>query len=153
MGSIAAFGDTDDGITETADQHAGQPFHERGKIDDTEIQLMTEPDERIHRQSGMWLRCAKETYRAYQPRLLKSNHIYAIIVPMVNRMRATRSHRNNRRSHHALDAARTSKCSNCAAAHRSHAICMNCGWYNGRKVLDLAARAEKKAAKAKAAAK
>jgi hypothetical protein len=26
---------------------------------------------------------------------------------------------------------------------------MNCGWYNGRKVLDLAAKAMKKAAKAK----
>ncbi len=68
---------------------------------------------------------------------------------MVNRMRATRSHRNNRRSHHALEAARVSKCANCGAAHRSHAICMNCGWYKGRKVIDLAAQATKRAAKAK----
>ena len=69
---------------------------------------------------------------------------------MVNRMRATRSHRNNRRSHHSLDAARVSKCGNCSAAHRSHAICMGCGWYNGRKVLDIAGKSVIKASKAKA---
>jgi large subunit ribosomal protein L32 len=65
-------------------------------------------------------------------------------------MRSTRSHTNNRRSHHALDAMRLSKCSNCGAAHRSHAICMNCGSYNGRKVLDFAAKATAKAKKAEA---
>ena len=67
---------------------------------------------------------------------------------MVVRMRATRGHRNNRRSHHALDAGRVSKCQNCSAPHRSHAVCMSCGWYNGRKVIDLAAKATKKAKKA-----
>lgn len=67
---------------------------------------------------------------------------------MVNRMRATRAHRDNRRSHHALDAARASVCQNCKALHKSHAVCMNCGWYNGRKVLDLTVAATKKAAKA-----
>ncbi|MEI8249384.1 MAG: 50S ribosomal protein L32 [Candidatus Taylorbacteria bacterium] len=70
---------------------------------------------------------------------------YVILSSMVNRMRATRSHRNNRRSHHALDAMRTSKCQQCGAAHRSHAICMNCGTYNGRKVLDVTAKVAKKA--------
>jgi len=72
---------------------------------------------------------------------------------MVVRMRATRSHRNNRRSHHALVAGRVSKCSNCGASHKSHTVCMACGWYNGRKVLDLAAKAAKKAKKQTAAAK
>ena len=71
---------------------------------------------------------------------------------MVNRMRATRSHRDNRRSHHGLNPVRLSKCSNCGALHQSHRICMNCGSYNGRKVLDLAAKAARRAAKAKAAA-
>lgn len=74
-------------------------------------------------------------------------------IPMVNRMRATRSHRDNRRSHHALSAARFSKCQNCQALHRSHAICMNCGWYKGRKVIDLTAKAVRKAARAKAEAR
>ena len=71
---------------------------------------------------------------------------------MVNRMRATRSHRDNRRSHHALSAARMSTCANCGAAHRSHAICMGCGWYNGRKVIDMAAKAAAKAKKTAAKA-
>ena len=68
---------------------------------------------------------------------------------MVNRMRATRSHRNNRRSHHALDAARISVCGNCKAARKSHTVCMNCGWYNGRKIIDVTLKATKKATKAK----
>lgn len=66
---------------------------------------------------------------------------------MVVRMRATRSHRNNRRSHHALTAGRVSICANCKANHKSHTVCMSCGWYNGRKVLDLAAKVAKKAKK------
>lgn len=66
---------------------------------------------------------------------------------MVVRMRATRSHRNNRRSHHALVAGRVSKCSNCGANHKTHTVCMGCGWYNGRKVLDLTAKIAKKAKK------
>ena len=66
---------------------------------------------------------------------------------MVVRMRATRSHRNNRRSHHALSAGRVSVCQNCKAKHQSHRVCMNCGWYNGRQVIDLAAKAAAKAKK------
>lgn len=69
---------------------------------------------------------------------------------MVNRMRSTRSHTGNRRSHHALAGVRVSKCQNCGAAHKSHTICMNCGSYNGRKVLDLAAKVAAKAKKAQA---
>lgn len=72
---------------------------------------------------------------------------------MVNRMRATRSHRDNRRSHHALDDGRFSKCADCGAAHESHKICMSCGHYNGHKVLDLAAKAARRAKKAADAAK
>jgi len=68
-------------------------------------------------------------------------------------MRSTRSHTGNRRSHHALEAMRMSTCANCAAPHRSHTVCMNCGWYKGRKVLDLAAKAVKKAKKAEAVKK
>ena len=72
---------------------------------------------------------------------------------MVVRMRATRSHTGNRRSHHALVAGRVSKCANCGASHKSHTVCMSCGWYNGRKVLDLAAKAAKKALSAQAGKK
>lgn len=64
-------------------------------------------------------------------------------------MRATRAHRDNRRSHHALDDVRLSKCSNCSAMHRSHTLCEKCGYYNGKKILDMTALVEKKAVKAK----
>lgn len=72
---------------------------------------------------------------------------------MVVRMRATRSHRNNRRSHHALDTVRVSKCQNCNALHKSHALCMQCGWYNGRKVVDVAVAAAEKVQKKSAKTK
>ncbi|OHA24107.1 MAG: 50S ribosomal protein L32 [Candidatus Taylorbacteria bacterium RIFCSPLOWO2_01_FULL_44_26] len=66
---------------------------------------------------------------------------------MVVRMRATRSHRGNRRSHHALSSARFSKCSHCGALHRSHVLCVGCGHYKGRMVIDMGAKALRKNAK------
>ena len=45
-----------------------------------------------------------------------------------------------------------SKCSNCGTLRKSHSLCMSCGWYKGRKVLDLAAAAAAKAKKAAAKA-
>jgi large subunit ribosomal protein L32 len=67
---------------------------------------------------------------------------------MVNRMRATRSHRGNRRSHHALTVVRFSKCKNCNALHQSHRVCINCGSYNGRKVIDMTPKKIKAKSKA-----
>lgn len=59
---------------------------------------------------------------------------------MVIRMRHTRSHTANRRSHHALKAPTLAVCKNCEANHRPHHMCLNCGYYNGRQVIDLEAR-------------
>ncbi|MEI6238453.1 MAG: 50S ribosomal protein L32 [bacterium] len=70
---------------------------------------------------------------------------------MVNRMRATRAHRDNRRSHHALTGVRLSKCSNCGGVHQSHTVCVTCGYYNGRQVIDVKAAITKKAKKTKEA--
>lgn len=67
---------------------------------------------------------------------------------MVVRMRATRSHRNNRRSHHALTATRFSKCSNCGLDAKRHTVCMTCGYYRGKKVLDVTKKAVKASKKA-----
>ncbi|MCF7816025.1 MAG: 50S ribosomal protein L32 [Candidatus Pacebacteria bacterium] len=69
---------------------------------------------------------------------------------MVIRMRHTRSHTGNRRSHHALKAINLSKCSNCSAAHRQHHMCLSCGYYNGRQVMDLTAEKAKRDARIKA---
>jgi len=75
---------------------------------------------------------------------------------MVVRMRHTRSHTANRRAHHALVAPRLSVCKDCGASHKRHTVCINCGKYRGRVVINTAAKAEKKAKKSesmKAAAK
>ncbi len=69
---------------------------------------------------------------------------------MVVRMRSTRSHTGNRRSHHALAQAVFAKCDNCGAAKKGHTVCASCGFYRGKKVLDLVKKAEKKQKKEKA---
>ena len=69
---------------------------------------------------------------------------------MVIRMRHTRAHTKNRRSHHALSAPVLSVCKNCGASHRPHNMCLECGFYNGRQVMDLAAKKEKREARMQA---
>jgi large subunit ribosomal protein L32 len=74
---------------------------------------------------------------------------------MVVRMRHTRSHTANRRSHHALTAPALSVCSNCGAKHRPHHMCLACGFYKGKLVIDMAAKRRDREARlaAKAAAR
>lgn len=69
---------------------------------------------------------------------------------MVIRMRHTRSHTGNRRSHHALKEATLSTCSHCGASHRPHHMCLSCGYYNGRQVMDLTAEKAKRDARIQA---
>ncbi len=57
---------------------------------------------------------------------------------MVIRMRHTRAHTRNRRSHHALVAPTVSTCAHCGGETRPHHMCLSCGYYKGRQVLDLA---------------
>ena len=56
---------------------------------------------------------------------------------MVIRMRHTRAHTKNRRSHHALKAPAMAVCEHCGANHRPHHMCLECGYYKGRQVMDL----------------
>lgn len=69
---------------------------------------------------------------------------------MVIRMRHTRAHTKNRRSHHALKAPNLAVCSNCGASHRQHHMCLDCGFYKGRQVIDLATQKEKREARMQA---
>ena len=69
---------------------------------------------------------------------------------MVVRMRSTKSHTGHRRSHHALVATSFVKCENCQALKRRHNVCPNCGFYRGKKVIDLVKKMEKKQKKEKA---
>jgi len=66
-------------------------------------------------------------------------------------MRHTRSHTANRRSHHALKEPAVAVCKNCGGSYRPHHMCLNCGFYNGRIVIDLLAK--KKARDERLAAK
>ncbi len=69
---------------------------------------------------------------------------------MVVRMRSTKSHTGNRRSHHALTSTSFSVCENCKALKRRHTVCVSCGYYRGKKVMDLVKKTEKRQKKAKA---
>lgn len=63
---------------------------------------------------------------------------------MVIRMRHTKGKRNRVRSHHALKPMLFSSCSHCKQAILPHHLCKNCGYYNGRKVIDVLAKLDKK---------
>lgn len=67
---------------------------------------------------------------------------------MTVRMRHTRSHTNNRRSHHALSQPALSK-DGSGNLHLRHRLSKTTGTYRGRKVVDLTAKIDKKAKKAK----
>ena len=66
---------------------------------------------------------------------------------MVIRMRHTRGHTANRRSHHALKTPTLSICGNCSALHRPHHMCLDCGFYNGKMVIDMKAKKEAREAR------
>ena len=73
-----------------------------------------------------------------------------ILINMVIRMRHTRAHTGNRRSHHALKAKTFAVCTNCTKPKETHIVCKNCGFYRGRKVVDVVKKVEKKQSKKKA---
>jgi len=68
---------------------------------------------------------------------------------MVVRMRHTRSHTRNRRAHHALKERALSACSHCGAVKKNHLVCMNCGYYREREIIDVISSTSKKEAKKK----
>ena len=65
-------------------------------------------------------------------------------------MRHNRSQTKQRRSHHGLKSPNLAVCVNCGTHHRPHHMCLGCGFYNGRQVLDLTAEKEKREARLKA---
>ena len=69
---------------------------------------------------------------------------------MVIRMRHTRAHTANRRSHHALKAPTLSQCQNCEAKHRPHHMCLECGFYKGKMIVDMASKKKSREARLQA---
>jgi len=64
-------------------------------------------------------------------------------------MRHTKSHTANRRSHHALTGLRLGKCDKCGSQKLAHTMCMNCGTYKGRVVVDVLSKLSRKEKKQK----
>ncbi len=58
-------------------------------------------------------------------------------------MRHTRGHTRNRRSHHALKATDLSLCSNCGQPNLKHIMCKNCGFFNGKMIVNMQAKIDK----------
>ncbi|MDO8521569.1 MAG: 50S ribosomal protein L32 [bacterium] len=65
-------------------------------------------------------------------------------------MRHTRAHTANRRSHHGLKGSRFVACKDCGAQHLMHRVCLQCGKYRGRLVVDVLKKTVKAAKKAEA---
>ncbi|MEW5908000.1 MAG: 50S ribosomal protein L32 [Patescibacteria group bacterium] len=64
-------------------------------------------------------------------------------------MRSTKAHTRMRRSHHALKEAYLSKCKKCGAEVLPHTLCLNCGTYKDREIVDVLKKLTKKERKKK----
>jgi large subunit ribosomal protein L32 len=56
--------------------------------------------------------------------------------------KTSRSKRDMRRSHHGLVPKKISTCSNCGAQKAAYAICLECGYYNGKLIIPGISAAE-----------
>ncbi len=68
------------------------------------------------------------------------------------RMRHTRAHTRNRRSHHSLKGVKILKCEKCREPVLPMTVCMNCGTYKGREVVNVLKKLTKKERKKKVTA-
>lgn len=55
----------------------------------------------------------------------------------VQQRRVSKSRKNMRRSHHALKPATTTECKKCGKPVKPHRVCKSCGYYKGKKVLEV----------------
>lgn len=65
------------------------------------------------------------------------------------KQRHTKSRRNKRRSHLALKKGKLALCSKCKSPVLPHRLCLNCGTYAGKQVIDVLAKLDKKERKKK----
>ncbi|MDR3163477.1 MAG: 50S ribosomal protein L32 [Mycoplasmataceae bacterium] len=55
----------------------------------------------------------------------------------VQQRRVSRSRKGMRRSHHALKIGTTTLCTKCGKPIKPHRVCPYCGYYKGRKVIEV----------------
>lgn len=56
------------------------------------------------------------------------------------KQRVTRARQGNRRQHHKLKAPHLVTCPNCRAYMQPHHVCLSCGYYAGRQVVEIELR-------------
>ena len=49
----------------------------------------------------------------------------------------SRGRRDRRRAHHALKSRNLVQCSNCGESRLPHHVCSNCGFYQGREIIEV----------------
>lgn len=67
----------------------------------------------------------------------------------VPKQRKTKSRRNQRRMHIYLSKPCLVPCPKCKKPTRPHSVCLNCGYYKGKMVIDVLQKLSKKERKAK----
>jgi len=71
-------------------------------------------------------------------------------MPMgVPRAHSTRGQKGRRRSHLALSAKALSLCAQCKKPKLSHSVCIFCGYYGGKEIINVIGKALKKSEKRK----
>jgi len=67
----------------------------------------------------------------------------------VPKKKTTRSARNQRRSHHALKKSNLNACPKCQEPVQPHRVCLACGTYNNKQVLEVKTKDSKEKKKDK----
>ena len=55
----------------------------------------------------------------------------------VPKQKTSKARTRRRRSHDALEMPKSSLCSNCSEQKMPHSVCPHCGFYRGRKVIEV----------------
>ena len=58
-------------------------------------------------------------------------------MPPLPKRKVSSGRRDRRRAHHALKQSNLVQCSNCGEMRLPHRVCMNCGFYQGREVIEV----------------
>ena len=58
-------------------------------------------------------------------------------MPPLPKRKVSSGRRDRRRAHHALKQSNIVQCSNCGEMRLPHRVCLNCGFYQGREVIEV----------------
>jgi len=58
-------------------------------------------------------------------------------MPPLPKRKVSSGRRDRRRAHHALKQSNLVQCSNCGEMRLPHRVCLNCGFYQGREVIEV----------------